>query len=266
MKTIPISLTTFLCTAILGLSITANAQTFTFGSANDGVAGFTQSATTGSQTWGTNANDVTFTQPNNSLENNSLLKEFIFDRSNGNSYTITGTMTWSAEADRNNRQGIYLFGNADEVTNELATGEISLQYQADARAMRASIGLNGGTLETDITPADAPATNNVFTNEPFTFQAEISFVNNGGTDQIEILYTMFNEFGASTASNTMPLITVDAADYSGTYFGFAGRTRDDGASDSIASYQSFAIIPEPSTFLLVGLAGLGFLFFRRRHA
>jgi hypothetical protein len=132
------------------------------------------------------------------------------------------------------------------------------------------VGLNGLSLALDATPANAPATDSYFTNETLTFQADINFVNNGGTDQIEILYTMFNDFGSSTASNTLNLITVDAADYTGGFFGFAGRTRNDGSAppgDSIANYNSFSVVqvPEPSSFALLA-GGLGGMMLLRRRS
>jgi hypothetical protein len=271
---------TLFCAAVLGLAISARAQTFTFGSDNDGLAGFTQSPDNFYGGYTINATNVEwFQQENNNLNggpggdtdgglnNNSLLRSFALDRTNGSSYTFTGVLTWSAEADRNNRQGLYLFGDSSIIPNEDEAGALSLHYQADAGQLRIAEGLDLNNNLASVAATGAPATNAYFTSVPLTFQADIAFVDNGGTDEIDVTFTLFNDFdGDSTFVSNTTSLTVLAADYTGSFFGFAGRVRDDGDGNSVTLYESFAIIPEPSTFLLVGLAGLGFLFFRRRHA
>ncbi|HKL20952.1 MAG TPA: hypothetical protein VJ904_04055, partial [Tichowtungia sp.] len=239
-----------------------------FGSDNDGWGGFTQSdiATDGADpynSWVLEADSARFTESttpgdgNGGLHNNSLLKLFEIDRSIGSAYTITGTLAWSAEADRNNRQGIYLFGDYDNVTtgdNEDEFGALSLQYQADNQVMRISEGLDSGEtgFVKDLSPANAPAVNSYFTDLQFTFKAEIAFINTNGTDEIDIVYNLIDEFGGSPATNTLSIV-VNAADYTGDYFGFAGRTRNDGAGDSVARYKTFSIEtpdggPEPTGY------------------
>jgi hypothetical protein len=264
--------------ALLGIS-SVHAQSFTFGSDNDGLAGFTQSPDNFYGGYTTNATNVEwFQQENNNLNggpggdtdgglaNNSLLRSFTLDRTNGSTYTIIGELTWSAEADRNNRQGIYLFGNSSTIPNEDEAGALSLHYQADAGQLRIAEGLDLNNNLASIAATGAPATNSLFSS-PLIFEAVISFVDNGGTDEIDVAFTLFNDFDGDTnfASNTISL-TVLAADYTGSFFGFAGRVRDDGDGNSVTLYESFSVIPEPSSFaFLLGVAGLGLVAARRRR-
>lgn len=263
----------------------------TFGSSNDGLGGFTQSTTNntgaGATSWTTNADSVSSTTSwisgTGSLINNSLLRSVTIDRSNGKSYQITGILTWSAEADRNNRQGIYLFGDEPDLgvdpPGDAETGNISFLYNSDDQQIVSGTGIGAVLFGSPITASnpvnisnpDVPATNSYYTDEQLTYQADIDFVNNGGTDQIEITLTMFNDFGGTPSSDSIDLI-VDAADYTGSYFGFAGRTRNDTGpgNDSIANYESFSItdttVPEPSTYALItGCAVIGLAVMRRRR-
>jgi len=256
----------------------------TLGSDNDGVGGFTQSADNFYGGYTTNTDNVQWfqqnvdslnggpgTDTNGGLNNNSLLQAFALDRSVGNAYTISGTMKWSAEADRNNRQGIYLFGDEGDLvagSGENETGALSFLYNSDDQDILYSIGIDqGGQTSQAISSPDVPDTNSYYTDEQLTFQAEVTFVNNGGVDEIDITFTMFNNFGGNASSDTLD-VTVDAATYTGDFFGFAGRTRDDGDGNSIAKYETFSIIqtavPEPSSLALMGLGGL--LAFRRRRS
>jgi len=249
----------------------AHGATTLFGSDNEGLGGFTQSSLETGGAWDTNPDSVGFTQINDSLNNNSFLKEYILDRSVGNSYEINGTLTWSAEADRNNRQGIYLFGDVPDLTavgppagpQQNEAGAISFLLNADVRQILVSQGIDNGVIGTPVTVTNAPTTNTYFTDQVLTFRAEIDFVNNGGIDQIEMAFTLFDSFVGSDTTPYSSVVTVDAADYTGNYFGFAGRTRDDGGGDSIANYNSFSVIPEPSSAMLAGLLGTMALLRRR---
>jgi hypothetical protein len=242
-------------------SIGTNLLEVTFGSANDGLAGFTQSSTNSPNFWTDPipSNSVEFTTAEAGLVNNSLLKETVLpDREFGAAYRIEGIISWAAEADRNNRQGIYLFGNVadlgvepiefveDGVTNtipdsEKETGALGLNWNSDDEdIVFNTIGIGDGADPKNISSSFVPQENSVY-DEEVTFRADIVFTNTAGTNQIVVTYTMFNQFGGTLGSDTITKALVKD-DYKGDYFGFAGRTRQDGGTDSVANYKYFRIV------------------------
>ena len=59
------------------------ADTITFGSANDGLGGFTQSAVVGDEIWSTSANSVQYRNQDPGTQNSSFLRAFTLDRTEG---------------------------------------------------------------------------------------------------------------------------------------------------------------------------------------
>ena len=68
----------------------------------------------------------------------------------------------------------------------------------------------------------------------------------------------------SNNPQSLSKISVNAADYSGTYFGMGARMGSTSEDSLIIDYGNFAVIPEPGTLMLMGIAFASLLAFRRR--
>jgi len=264
--------TSMLCLAAQGQTVVDSGNPFstTLGTDNDGLGGFTISTTGADDSWNTTTSAVVHTNTGGAT-NNSLLQDFSFDTSVGTAYQIIGTLTWTAEADRNNRNGIYLFGNQADLgvapgENEL--GALSFLWNSDDQDILHAEGIDvpGSIVTQGISNPDVPATNTVYT-EQVTFQADFEYL---AGDLIQLDLSFFNNFGGNPGFDMMTQFTLDSTVYTGGYFGFAGRTRDDGASNSIGNYEQFSFtqtaVPEPSAFGLITAGMAGMMLLRRRRS
>jgi hypothetical protein len=249
------------------------AEVYNFGSDNDGFAGFTHSATDPTESWSLEAGSARYinadaAESDGPHENGTLLKSFTLDRSVGRSYTIQGVVNLTdGYADDNNRVGIYLFGDSADVTGDPEqdeTGALSLHYNLDKDRdqLRIYEGIDGTNLATEV-KGTGLLDQDLFGTE-VTFTADIAFVEDGGTNYIDIVGSMTD---ASDETVTVS-VQVLADDFTGDYFGFASRGRNRGVegrnADFTLDYRSFSVVPEPTTISLVALMGGGLLFFRRR--
>jgi hypothetical protein len=258
---------------LMGMCSLTFGQTTIFGSDNDGLGGFTQSSTLTDESWTTNADAVRYQNANASTYNSSFLTEFVMDRSVGKSYTITGTLNWvDGDPDTNNRFGMYFFGDNNTVPNENELGALGLIYNADDGDVAPADSNDdddlGWLVGIDQSPVDSvlrtqtlvPSAGDLIGSE-FTFTTQIDFVDVSGDTYINLSATM-NAGGEDTLLSTQVL----ASDYTGDYFGFVTRARDNSGAGLpwTVDYTTFNAIPEPSTLALLGVA-LGFIaMFRRR--
>jgi hypothetical protein len=237
--------------ALLGLfavTASASAQETVFGTDNDGYGGFTAHvAVTDPATvpgWAELADAVQFGNDgtsNTGFVNSNLLKEYNLSRTDGSSATITGVIdivsTYAAD---NNRFGISLFATSDGIAG--ADTGLSLQHNLGNGQFRIlAAGVNGSILNVNanylgLNLADAIGTT-------FTYRADIAFV--GTNIEIDFTLTDQNDFSQTLS------ITVAAADYPGTYFGFGtrGRVRNNnpGVNDIPFIYdaKTFSVVDVP---------------------
>jgi hypothetical protein len=249
----------------------AHGATTIFGSDNDGLGGFNavagSSIASPAPAWTITSTGAVFTNaptpavppdpnPDSGQVNSSLLKEYVLNRSSGNTYTITGvadlTSTYAAD---NNRLGISLFATADT----LAGIDSGLSLQVNLGGGILSIrngGVNGSSTVSSASLSGAAAGDLI--SETLIYTAVLGFT---GTD-IDVSFTL----AAPDLSYSQTISgTVDAASFPGEHFGFGSRGRvRNGNADFIYDAKSFSVVPEPSSALLAGLFGAAVLLRRRR--
>lgn len=211
--------------------------TVLFGSANQGLAGFTQSSGDSSEIWSMQADSVRYRNQDTGTRNSSLLREFPVNRTDGNIYNIEGFFDLTdGYADDNNRVGIYLFGDSSVVPDEDETGALCLLINLDDGMLRLTEGIDKDTIAETST---GRANDSSFFGNTLKFTASITFIGNN----IQIIGVFTDELNTSTTLSA----TVSAPDYTGNYFGFATRTRsrnygvsgDARSAPFVVDYQRF---------------------------
>ncbi|BCX49062.1 hypothetical protein HAHE_29700 [Haloferula helveola] len=217
---------------MLVVTSSSGAESFTFGSNNDGLAGFTQSTPADAdEIWTEQTDSVQYRNQSPGTRNSSFLRAFSVDRAAGRSYRIEGTLTLTdGYTDDNNRVGIYLFGDSQEVPNEAEAGAFSLIFNtddsssagppgnnADDRIYLAN-GIDNGVLASQIrTQTITPYAQDLF-GTTITLSVDFTFTSDGNIDVEGRLTTADGE--VTTVSTS-----VVAADYPGNFFGFVTRAR-----------------------------------------
>ena len=135
--------------AAAGLAVCATpalADVTTFGSANDGLGGFTHTAIDNTNTFlTTDTNSATYRNQNLGTLDAGFIKQIVIDRTpdSGKIYTATGTFTVSdGYADDNNRLGLILFSNPTTVLSRANTGHIGIVWNTDDSSTAGSPGNN----------------------------------------------------------------------------------------------------------------------------
>jgi hypothetical protein len=288
-----IKLTAAFAAGIALCASTAMAETITFGSANDGLGGFTHTAIDSTNTFlTTEADSVEYRNQNLGTVDAAFIRQFSsIDRTpdSGKIYTVTGTSSLSdGYADDNNRLGLVLFTDPTTVLSRNNLGQIGIIWNSDDGS--AGAGPTGNNAQDNLkllngynaTDADVAVTpllrdqtiqyaQDLYQGTQVTFSATFWFT--GADINIDAFMT---DAGGVTSIGTARVL---AADFTGDYFGFASayRARNyDGTPDPtgaardnplVQDYESFSLslVPEP-TSLFLALAGLGFVGFRRRRA
>lgn len=254
------TLTAFSIGSLLACSSPAMAALTTFGSDNDGYGGFTAEVSTIVPTpapaWTLETDAARMTNDpitDSGQVNSSLLKQFVLDRTAGNSYTITGVLDWvSTYASDNNRAGILLFANTGDLAG--ADSGLSLQYNIGNGQIRILNGGVNGSVEDLSNVAYNGLSGAAAIGTTFSFVADVEFV---GTE-VAVDFTLIDENSFSQTTSA----TVDAANFTGEFFGFGtrGRVRNTtpGTNDAgfIYDAKSFEVVPEPGSLALLGLGGL----------
>lgn len=255
-----------------GLESVVSAEVFTvpqavppgltvFGANNDGLAGFTQGTIGVTEFWTTEIGSVRYENQDQGTRNASLLKSYTLDRSDGSSYTIEGVIGLAdGYPEDNNRVGIYLFGDADEIPGETEAGALCVLFNFEGGNLAiVDNGLNGSFLDNN---ASGLAKDISMFGNDITISVDISF---SGTDiQIDASFTDWD--GNVTTSSA----TVTASSYTGDFFGYAtrSRTRDFGVPGSLKNkpftmdYKTFYVgspdnTPPAAPTNLVATAGDG---------
>lgn len=223
-----------------------------FGSNNEGQAGFAISSGNSNETWSIEPESVRYRTQDNGTRNGSLLREFPIDRSVGSRYTVEGRVKLTdGYAEDNNRVGIYLFGDSADVTaadGEDEAGALCLLINTEDGSLRLMEGIDKSTVAQADTGRirDGTLYGNVV-----TFIADISFIENGSTELIEIFGSFLDENGVATSVSA----SVPAADYTGDYFGFAtrARSRDYGSGGSksapfVMDFQNFSVVAVDNSY------------------
>ena len=231
-----------------------------------GDAGFTAGTESG-MTISNEADSVRF-DSNASNRTGGITRTFTgLGENERNDFTITSQITldrWEWWVGTTSPFGIALFSN-DTSAGDLDSTGLTVRLRGSSgpdQRLQISEGINGSSLaETSWTDEhDQLDTDFVELN------VDVSF--SGTNDMlVEATLTRLQE-GRDPGGSAGDSITVshffedNAGDFmDGDYFGFAARLND----SSTTHLNTFAVIPEPGTLMLVGIALAGLLVFRRRR-
>jgi len=244
--------------------LAASSQAFTaiditFGSDNDGYGGFGPSAESGTETWTNIAGSVNYSFGVVDVDEGhtaSLLRQITLDRTVGSSYTVEGVVDLvDGYGDDNNRIGVLLF-NTDATQTSDGGGGLWLRLNTDnSKDITIEPGINGTAIASQATGI---GNGDDWIGQTLTYTADLSFIDVSGTDSIDISFTLSSSSLGEWSTNAV----VDAADYTGDYFGFATKWRqrgDNGSNRNVPAemdYQSFSVIPEPATLGTLAFMGV----------
>ena len=174
-----------------------------------------------------------------------------------NNFTITAQYTiadWDLDSSSEwQAHGILLFAQSPSETDLRNTGlGVHLQWHAndneDSVAIQTAraIGIGGG---------DTWAHSAISAGDVMQWEVDVSY---SGADDMFVTGTLtrINDGASQTVSSS----ALSASSYGGEYFGFGGRYL--GPETHL---DTFAVIPEPGTLMLVGIALGSLLVFRRRR-
>ena len=265
---------------------------WTFGSNNDGDGGFAyygvKSLTNSAISLTTGTDAVNYRSE--AANDGTFVKQIDIWRApdTGLKYTVSGTMTINDDyADDNNRIDLLLFTDPTKAASRDNSGQIGIVWNTDDSSRNKgptgdnkqdnlSIlnGYNNADADVAVTPVLRNQTiqfaQDILQGGQITLSATFWFT---GTD-INIDATMTDAGGVTSIGTAV----VNAADFTGDYFGFASTARArsyDGTPDPTGAardnpldmdYISFSIVPEPATVGMFGFFGAALLLIRRRLA
>lgn len=190
-----------------------------FGKLNAGLGGFIPSHGDEDQMWTPRIGSVRYRNQNRRNQTATFLKAFALDRSVGSSYRLEGVVTLTGGyAHDNNRIGLYLFGDEAGVSGR-ERGALAVPFNLEGGTIAIVDGINGKTLASEST---GRRTDSRFFGTDLNFSVTFTFKEGGdGNQKIDVVATLTDSLGQSTTTRA----TVDAASYTGDWFGFASRTR-----------------------------------------
>jgi fibronectin type 3 domain-containing protein len=212
-----------------------------FGKLNAGLGGFIPSHGDGDQMWALRIGSVRYRNQNRSNQTAAFLKAFVLDRSVGSSYRLEGVVTLTdGYAHDNNRVGLYLFGDEADVSGR-ERGALAVPFNLEGGTIAIVDGINGKALSSEGT---GRRTDSRFFGTDLKFSVRFTFTETeAGKNMIDVAATLTDSLGQSTTTRA----TVEAASYTGDWFGFASRTRSrnygiEGAYENrpwVVDYQYF---------------------------
>ncbi|MCC5846861.1 MAG: PEP-CTERM sorting domain-containing protein [Verrucomicrobia bacterium] len=202
-----------------------------------------------STTFGSYANVVSFSDLGGVANQNNFQANLTFTITDGDNINEFSRFSLIALADGASESNV----NATGITAEFLKNTNTNAYEIALRT-----GLNG----TRVSGASA-AFPGIGINDDLTGTV-ISMQLNGTYDGPNLIMDLLVS-DANNNSQTLSNITVDSGDYSGTHFGMGARMGSSVQNELLTiDYHDFAVIPEPGTLALVGIALASLLFFRRK--